>query len=136
MSSRRFISSVLARAYDLPSLHGALLISSFILLFNSIINIGVASFAGSRNFSTQALFMVIMTFFSTTGTVLGVLWPVGSDNLLWGVSFWMAIGAAATAGFICWKVARVHQPRWIGPISLHEMWDMMKYGTAMGGEYS
>ncbi|MEI7025060.1 oligosaccharide flippase family protein [Paenibacillus sp. y28] len=127
------LSPLLAAVYQLPSLQNALIISSIMLVFNSVINIGVSSFSGTREFGTQAFFMVITTIFSTAGTVLGVLWPVGEQPLLWCVSFWMGIGAVAAAIFILWKVQRVHRPVWLGRISVREMWRMMKYGIPMWG---
>ncbi|MCS7464356.1 oligosaccharide flippase family protein [Paenibacillus doosanensis] len=122
------LSPWLARAYQLPSLQGALLISSLMLIFNSVINVGVASFSGNRDFGTQAFFMVITTIFSTMGMILGVLAPAG-HNLLWGVSLWMGGGSLLTALFICWKAKRVHRPRWGGGIRLSQMREMMKYGV-------
>jgi O-antigen/teichoic acid export membrane protein len=109
------LAPLLSRAYHLPSLRGALMISSIMLLFTSIINVGVASFSGNRDFGVQAFFMVITTTFSTAGTVLGVMFPLGHIPLLWGVSFWMGVGAILTAVLICWKVE--HHPKWSGPIS-------------------
>lgn len=125
------LSPLLAQTYALPSLQGALLISSIMLVFNSIINIGVSSFSGNRNFGTQALFMVITTTLSTVGTVLGVLWPVGEDGFLWGVSIGMGMGSVLAALFICWKVEKVHHPKWLGRVSISEIWKMMQYGVPL-----
>jgi|GEM_PF-1962476 len=125
------LAPFLAEIYHLPSLKGALFISSIMLIFNSVINIGVSSFSGNREFMTQALFMVITTTFSTLGMVLGVLWTFGTNDLLWGVSFWMGMGSVLTAAFIVWKVERVHRPKWLGIISLPEMGQMMKYGVPL-----
>jgi O-antigen/teichoic acid export membrane protein len=125
------LSPLLAQTYALPSLQGALLISSIMLVFNSIINIGVSSFSGNRNFGTQALFMVITTTLSTVGTVLGVLWPVGEDGFLWGVSIGMGVGSVLAALFICWKVQKVHHPKWLGRVSIPEIWKMMQYGVPL-----
>lgn len=125
------LAPLLANVYHLPSLTPALIISSVMFVFNSVINIGVSSFSGSREFGTQAFFMVITTTFSTLGTVLGVLWPLGHNDLLEGVSFWMGVGAFLTAAYICWKVEKVHHPEWLGPISVPEMWRMMKYGVPL-----
>ncbi|ULL14074.1 hypothetical protein DVH26_06225 [Paenibacillus sp. H1-7] len=122
------LAPLLSHTYQLPSLQGALIISSLMLVFNSVINIGVASFSGNREFGTQATFMVITTVFSTLGMVLGVLWPIAGD-LLWGVSFWMGVGSLLTAIFICWKAEKVHRPRWLGEIRLTQMREMMRYGV-------
>ncbi|SFM37618.1 Na+-driven multidrug efflux pump [Paenibacillus sp. 1_12] len=124
------LAPLLAETYALPSLKGALVISSIMLVFNSIINIGVAAFSGNRNFGTQALFMVITTVLSTAGTVLGVLWPVG-DGFLWGVSIGMGSGSILAALFICWKVEKVHHPKWWGHVSISEIWKMMQYGVPL-----
>ncbi|WP_240421255.1 oligosaccharide flippase family protein [Paenibacillus periandrae] len=125
------LSPLLAQTYALPSLQGALLLSSIMLVFNSIINMGVSSFSGNRNFGTQALFMVITTTLSTAGTVLGVLWPVGEDGFLWGVSIGMSVGSVLAALFICWKVQKVHHPKWLGRVSIPEIWKMMQYGVPL-----
>ncbi|MEK3720084.1 oligosaccharide flippase family protein [Paenibacillus sp. FSL H8-0034] len=125
------LSPLLAHTYALPSLQGALLISSIMLVFNSIINMGVSAFSGNRNFGTQALFMVITTTLSTAGTVLGVLWPIGEDGFLWGVSIGMGIGSVLAALFICWKVEKVHHPKWLGRVSIPEIWKMMQYGVPL-----
>ncbi|WP_159883226.1 oligosaccharide flippase family protein [Paenibacillus puerhi] len=123
------LAPVLAASYGIAELKGALMLSSVTLFFNSIVNIGVASFSGNRDFRTQAFFMVVMTTFSTAAMIMGVLVPF--HDLLWGVSLWTGIGSALTAAFICWKVARVHRPRWRGAVRLAEMKDMMKYGVPM-----
>jgi O-antigen/teichoic acid export membrane protein len=125
------LAPLLAQTYALPSLKGALIISSIMLVFNSIINIGVSSFSGNRNFGTQALFMVITTILSTAGTVLGVLWPVGEDGYLWGVSIGMGVGSILAALFICWKVESVHHPKWWGRVSIPEIGKMMQYGVPL-----
>ncbi|OXM82397.1 oligosaccharide flippase family protein [Paenibacillus rigui] len=125
------LAPLLADFYHLPSLKGALFLSAIMLIFNSVINIGVSSFSGNRDFKTQAFFMVITTVFSTLGMVLGVLWTFGTHDLLWGVSFWMGIGAMVTAAFIIWKVEKVHNPKWLGSFSLREMGRMMKYGVPL-----
>ncbi|MCZ8511048.1 oligosaccharide flippase family protein [Paenibacillus filicis] len=125
------LAPLLASAYKLPALNGALLMSSVMLVMNSIINMGVSSFSGNRDFGTQAFFMVITTIFSTLGMVLGVLWPVGGHTLLWNVSFWMGAGSAVTVAFICWKVHKVHRPKWLGSVSLPEAWRMMKFGVPL-----
>ncbi|MDF2959624.1 MAG: hypothetical protein K0S39_1359 [Paenibacillus sp.] len=125
------LAPLLSDAYKLPDLKGALIISSIMLVFNSIINIGVSSFSGNREFKTQAFFMVISTVFSTSGTILGVLWPLGVQSFLWGVSFWMGAGSMLAAVFICWKVKKVHHPTWWGPVSFIELREMMKYGVPL-----
>ncbi|TDF92592.1 oligosaccharide flippase family protein [Paenibacillus piri] len=125
------LAPFLSNAYKLPELKGALIISSIMLVFNSIINIGVACFSGNREFRTQAFFMVISTAFSTLGTIVGVMWPLGPRAFLWGVSFWMGIGAVLAALFIGWKVQRVHRPRWFGPFSFDVLWEMMRYGVPL-----
>jgi O-antigen/teichoic acid export membrane protein len=127
------LSPLLAQLYHMPSLRGALILSSIMLVFNSVINVGVSSFSGNRDFGTQAFFMVLTTVFSTLGTVLGVLWPIWGSGLLWNVSFWMGIGSLATAAIICWKVERVHRPDWFGRLSIAEMRKMMAYGIPMWG---
>ncbi|HEX7057211.1 MAG TPA: oligosaccharide flippase family protein [Bacilli bacterium] len=118
---------LLAQAYHLPELRGALFAGSIMLIFNSIINIGIAAFSGNRDFGVQSMFMVMTTVFSTAGTVLGVYIPVG--GLLWSVSLWMGFGAAATATIVSIKVHRAHRPEWFGFISLRELWKMLKYGV-------
>ncbi|MFD0681777.1 MULTISPECIES: oligosaccharide flippase family protein [unclassified Paenibacillus] len=125
------LAPVLSNAYKLPELKGALIISSVMLVFNSIINIGVSSFSGSRDFKTQAFFMVVSTIFSTSGTLLGVLWPLGSNSVLWGVSFWMGVGAILAAAYICWKVEKEHHPVWWGPVSFLQIKEMLKYGVPL-----
>jgi O-antigen/teichoic acid export membrane protein len=125
------LSPVLSDAYHIPALKDALIISSIMFIFNSFINLGVSAFAGNRDFSTQAVFMVITTIFSTLGMVLGVLWPIGNTSLLWSISFWMGIGALFTAVIICWRVQKVHRPQWFGRISIPAIWGMMKYGTPL-----
>ncbi|MCY9668111.1 oligosaccharide flippase family protein [Paenibacillus alginolyticus] len=122
------LAPMLSHTYHLPALHGALIISTIMLVFNSIINIGVASFSGNRDFGIQAFFMVITTTLSTIGTVLGVLWPTEHLNLLENVSLWMGMGSILTAAFICWKVERVHKPKWLGSLSLPEIREMVNYG--------
>ncbi|WP_282937204.1 oligosaccharide flippase family protein [Paenibacillus sp. RC67] len=124
------LSPLLAHTYQLPSLKGALIISSLMLVFNSIVNVGVSSFSGNRDFGTQAFFMVITTIFSTLGMVLGVLLPIG-HNLLWGVAFWMGVGSVLTALCICWKAEKVHKPKWLGALSLPQMQEMLKYGVPL-----
>ncbi|TMV10446.1 hypothetical protein FE781_14115 [Paenibacillus thermoaerophilus] len=121
-------SPLLADAYGLPALRQGLCVGTIMILFTSVVNIGVSSFSGNRDFKTQAFFMVVNTTFSTLGTVLGVLLPIGHTTVLTSVSFWMGIGSMATALFILLRVSRVHKPRWIGPISLSEMRGMMKFG--------
>ncbi|SEB99636.1 oligosaccharide flippase family protein [Paenibacillus sp. GP183] len=125
------LAPLLARTYALPSLKGALILSSIMLVFNSIINIGVSSFSGNRNFGTQAFFMVTATTFSTAGTVIGVLWPAGDEGFLWGVSIWMGVGAILAALFISWKVERVHHPKWRGSVSIPELGKMLQYGIPL-----
>lgn len=125
------LAPALAQAYGLPALQGALQISSIMLIFNTIINIGVASFSGNRDFGTQSFFMVVTTIFSTSGMILGVMLPLGAYGVLGGVSLWMGVGALVTASFVCWKVDKVHHPRWLGPISLADLWKMMKYGVPL-----
>lgn len=122
------LAPFLANFYHLPELKGALILSSIMFMFNSIINIGVASFSGNRDFGVQAFFMVITTTLATSGTVLGVLWPIGKLNLLENISVWMSVGAILTALFIAWKVERVHKPKWFGGIPLQEVRTMMAYG--------
>lgn len=124
------LAPLLARFYHLPDLSGALMLGALMLVFNSVINVGISSFSGNRDFSVQAFFMVVTTVFSTLGMVAGVLWPIGG-HYLWGVSLWMGVGALATAAFICWKVQRVHRPRWFGPLPLSDMRAMMAYGIPM-----
>lgn len=121
----------LVQAYRLPALEGALRAGSLLFLFNSVVNIGLAAFSGSRVFGTQAFFMVLGTLCSTAGTVLGVLRPIGSLGLLTGISLWMGAGALLTAVCICWRVERVHHPRWLGPVSLSGMRSMMAYGVPL-----
>jgi O-antigen/teichoic acid export membrane protein len=125
------LAPLLSQIYHLPSLKGALIMSTIMLVFNSIINIGVSSFSGNRNFGTQAFFMVITTTLSTLGTVIGVLWPMEDNGFLWGVSLWMGVGSILAALFICWKVERVHHPKWWGRVYLPEMGGMMKYGVPL-----
>ncbi|CAG7626259.1 oligosaccharide flippase family protein [Paenibacillus allorhizosphaerae] len=126
------LSPFLAKVYQLPALQTALALGSIMFVFNSVVNMGVSSFSGNRNFVTQAVFMVIMTVFSTLGTIAGVIWPLFGDPLyLWGVSFWMGIGALLTALITSWRVQKVHRPRWIGSIPLPELWGMMKYGVPL-----
>jgi O-antigen/teichoic acid export membrane protein len=109
------LSPLLASVYRLPALQTALVLGSIMFIFNSIVNMGVSSFSGNRNFATQAVFMVIMTTFSTLGTIAGVLWPLfGDHDVLWGISFWMGIGAVLTAMITSWRVHVVHRPRWFG----------------------
>ncbi|OCT15467.1 hypothetical protein A8709_15435 [Paenibacillus pectinilyticus] len=122
------LAPVLARYYHLPELKGALILSSFMLVFNSIVNVGVSSFAGNRDFGTQAFFMVITTALATAGTVLGVVWPVGKLNHLENISLWMGVGAMLTALFVCWKVERVHKPQWFGRLPVLEIRSMLAYG--------
>jgi len=124
------LSPFLAHTYQLPSLKGALIISSLMLVFNSVINVGVASFSGNRDFGTQAFFMVITTIFSTMGMVLGVLVPIG-HHFLWGVAFWMGVGSVLTALCICWKAEKVHHPEWLGAVTMDPMRDMLKYGVPL-----
>ena len=123
------LAPMLANYYHLPELKGALILSSIMFMFNSMINIGVASFSGNRDFTVQAAFMVITTTFSTSGMVLGVIWPLGKLNLLENISIWMSVGAILTALFIGWKVERVHNPKWFGKIPLQEVRTMMAYGV-------
>ncbi|MCZ8520931.1 MULTISPECIES: oligosaccharide flippase family protein [Paenibacillus] len=123
------LAPVLAKAYGIPGLRGALTISAATLLFQSVIHIGVASFSGNREFRTQAFFMVVMTLCSTAGMVAGALYPLG--GYLWGVSLWSCVGAACTAVFVCWRVDRVHRPRWRGALSPRLMREMMGYGVPM-----
>jgi O-antigen/teichoic acid export membrane protein len=125
------IAPMLADLYGLESLRGALTISSIMLVCNSVINIGIACFSGTRSFGTQALFIVMTTTMSTIGTVLGVLLPLGEAPLLWGVSFWMGIGAMVTAGYVCWRMQRTYKPKWLGPVSLVELSKLMKYGVPL-----
>ncbi|CAG7607761.1 hypothetical protein PAESOLCIP111_00992 [Paenibacillus solanacearum] len=126
------LSPFLAKAYQLPALQMALALGSVMYVFNSIINMGVSSFSGSRNFVTQAVFMVVMTVFSTLGTIAGVVWPLFGDPLyLWGVSLWMGIGAVVTALITSWRVQIVHRPQWFGRLPLAELWGMMKYGVPL-----
>lgn len=122
------LAPLLANYYHLPELRGALLLSSIMFIFNSILNIGVASFSGNRDFGTQAFFMVITTALSTIGTVLGVLLPRGNMNVLESISLWMGIGALLTAFIICIKVERVHKPQWFGPLPIKEVKSMLAYG--------
>lgn len=122
------LAPLLANYYHLPELRGALLLSSIMFIFNSVLNIGVASFSGNRDFGTQAFFMVITTTLSTLGMVLGVLLPRGSMNLLESISLWMGIGAFLTAFIICIKVERVHKPQWLGPLPIQEIKNMLAYG--------
>lgn len=119
----------LANFYHMPELKGAIILSSIMFIFNSVLNIGVASFSGNRDFGTQAFFMVITTSLSTAGTVVGVIWPMGNMNLLENISLWMGVGAILTALFVCWKVERVHKPKWFGNIPLQEIRSMMSYGV-------
>lgn len=123
------LAPLLSQAYHLPALKGALLVSAIMFIFNSIVNVGVSSFSGNRDFGTQAFFMVIMTTFSTLGTLAGVWIPPGDDRYLQGVSLWMGAGSVLTAAFICWKAETVHHPKWIGPASLSGMKRMMKFGV-------
>ncbi|MDQ1908931.1 oligosaccharide flippase family protein [Paenibacillus sp. GD4] len=126
------LSPLLASVYRLPALQTALVLGSIMFIFNSIVNMGVSSFSGNRNFATQAVFMVIMTTFSTLGTIAGVLWPLfGDHDVLWGISFWMGIGAVLTAMITSWRVHAVHRPRWFGPLPLSELREMMKYGVPL-----
>lgn len=125
------LSPLLSQLYHLPALKGALLISSIMLVFNSMINIGVSSFSGNRDFGKQAFFMVLTTIFSTLGTILGVVVPLGASSFLWSVSLWMGGGAFVTAVIICWKVQRAHRPDWTGPMPLTEMRRMIAYGIPM-----
>ncbi|MDR6555268.1 oligosaccharide flippase family protein [Paenibacillus qinlingensis] len=122
------LAPFLANYYQLPELKGALTLSAIMFMFNSMINIGVASFSGNRDFAVQAFFMVITTTLSTSGMVLGVIWPLGQLNLLENISIWMSVGAILTALFIGWKVERVHNPKWLGNIPLQEVRIMMAYG--------
>ncbi|AEI40880.1 oligosaccharide flippase family protein [Paenibacillus mucilaginosus] len=123
------LAPVLAGAYGIPKLQGALVISAATLLFQSVVNIGVASFSGSREFRTQAFFMVVMTVFSTAGMVVGVLLPVG--GYLWGVALWSCIGSACTAAYVSWRAHRVHRPKWRGPLSARQLREMLQYGVPM-----
>lgn len=124
------LSPLLASVYQLPSLKVALSLGAIMLIGNSILNIGISSFSGSRDFKTQSFFMVTTTVFSTLGMVIGALYPLNGD-LLWGVSLWMGVGAILTAGVVLWRVQRVHRPTWLGPFSLQELWGMMKYGVPL-----
>ncbi|MDR6880003.1 oligosaccharide flippase family protein [Bacillus sp. 3255] len=122
------LAPLLANYYQLPELRGALMLCSIMFIFNSILNIGVASFSGNRDFGKQAFFMVITTALSTLGTVLGVLLPRGNMNLLENISLWMGVGAFLTAFIICIKVERVHKPQWFGPLPIQEIKNMLAYG--------
>jgi O-antigen/teichoic acid export membrane protein len=125
------LSPWLADLYGLESLQGALVISGIMLVFNSVINIGIACFSGTRSFGTQALFIVLTTILSTLGTVVGVLLPVGDIPMLWAVSFGMGIGSLLMALYVAWRVQRTYQPQWLGRLSLPEFWKMMKYGVPL-----
>ncbi|WP_248925116.1 oligosaccharide flippase family protein [Paenibacillus hamazuiensis] len=125
------LAPILSHMYGLPSLEGALMLSGIMLIFNSICNIGLSSFSGNRDFSVQALFMVVTTVFSTAGTVAGVLLPFPFGNKLWGVAFWMGVGSILTTLFICWKVEKVHRPKWRGTFSFKELRKMMAFGIPM-----
>lgn len=121
----------LSRFYHLPALREALIMSSIMLVFNSVANIGVSCFSGNRQFGTQAMFMVIMTVFSTLGQIFGVLWPIRQGNLLLGVSLWTGAGSVAAALIIMRKVQKVHRPAWSGPVPFGKLWKMMKYGVPL-----
>ncbi|MFC0211468.1 oligosaccharide flippase family protein [Paenibacillus chartarius] len=125
------LSPLLAGVYHLPNLQGALVICSIMLIFNSVLNMGVSAFAGNRDFSKQAFFMVLTTTFSTLGTIVGVVLPLKEGDFLWGISFWMGIGAAITATLVGLQAQRVHKPDWIGPVPLKELRRMMAYGVPM-----
>ncbi|KIL37867.1 hypothetical protein SD70_30135 [Gordoniibacillus kamchatkensis] len=125
------LSPLLAHMYRLPELAEALAVGGIMLVFNSVVNVGVSSFSGNREFATQALFMVMTTVFSTLGTVIGVVVPLGRGGVLPAVSLWMGIGAAVTAALICWRAQTVHRPRWIGRLSVKEMRQMLAFGVPM-----
>lgn len=122
------LAPLLASYYHMSELRGALMLSSIMFIFNSVLNIGVASFSGNRDFGTQAFFMVTTTALSTTGMVLGVLMPRGSLSLLENIALWMGAGALLTAFVICIKVERVHKPQWFGPLPMQEIKKMLAYG--------
>ncbi|RTE09059.1 hypothetical protein EJQ19_14430, partial [Paenibacillus whitsoniae] len=122
------LAPVLANYYHLPALRGAIMLSAIMFIFNSMLNIGVASFSGNRDFGTQAFFMVTTTALSTLGMILGVLLPPGPLNLLENISLWMGVGALLTAFIICLKVERVHKPKWFGALPMQEVRSMLAYG--------
>ncbi|TVY11010.1 oligosaccharide flippase family protein [Paenibacillus cremeus] len=122
-------SPLLAKSYQMPELTMALILGSIMMIFNSMVNVGVAAFSGNRDFGNQAFLMVVTTTFSTTGTILGVILPFGHLSLLANVSLWMGIGTLLTAFFICWKVERVHKPQWFGRLPWSDVRDMLAYGV-------
>ncbi len=121
----------LASSYHLQQLMIALFVGSFILIFNSLTNVGIATFSGMRRFLSQTILMVATTLFSTTGTVFGVWFSDRGSSALLFVAAFTAVASALTSLVVLSTVRKQYDLSVWVRIRRKTLGSMLRYGVPM-----
>ncbi len=122
-------AGVLAGLYHLPMLAPAILMMSWVLVFNSVTNVVMAVLAGKKLFRIQSLALMMPVLSATAGMIIAVALASSSLHVLW----WAAIGQALGTLLGLLAVALVAQRHL--PARARTDWTMLapllRYGVPM-----
>ncbi len=119
----------IAAVYHVPALSSGLIVGSFTLLTNSLINVGIAVFSGMRRFAVQAYLMVTTTLMSVLGMVVGVLLAPQDPSGLAVIAGAMSAANVVTCAVVLLAVHFIYRAPLLVPLTAHRMWRMLRYGA-------
>ncbi len=123
------LSAPIAAVYHVPELSPGLIAGSFVLLTNSLINVGIALFSGMRRFAIQAYLMVTATLLSVVGMVVGILLSPQTSSGLPVIAGVMSATNVLTCAVVLFCVRFVYRAPALVPLNGRRMWRMLRYGV-------
>ena len=114
--------------YHSPAIAGAIALGSLMLIMNSAINVGVALFSGARRFIVQSVLMVLITFFSTVGMIVGAVLAPGQTSVPLYVSAGMCATDLLTVAIVLTWIHRDYCAPLFVRIRARTLKSLLKYG--------
>ena len=122
------LAPYIAQTYHMPALAPALDVGSITLLFSAAINMCVSVFSGMKMFFVQSLLMVTTTFFSITGTIVGVWWYLFHPGSLYLINIGVLMGSLVTGAVTFALLFKNFRIKMFVPLHLLTLWRMLRYG--------